>query len=166
MCYFQDKNDNFWIETAVVNGASTVNTSKFSNFMQFLETVVLKENLHVKTVMTWTIRGYLEGLLKFTITTVKERNLFMIRHLILPTMKWFSIGLEKNGQRTAGMEVIYINILIFTSVCPYVGHWSVTLHRFLILLAPGASSEICSSMSVPAKPGFLVFNKIFYLGSN
>ena len=82
--------------------------------MQFLETVVLKENLHVKTVMTWTIPGYLEGLLKFTITTVKERNLFMIRHLILQTMKWFSIGLEKNGQRTAGMEVIYINILIFT----------------------------------------------------
>ena len=71
----------------MVNGASTVNTSKFSNFMQFLETVVLKENLHVKTVMTWTIRGYLEGLLKFTITTVKERNLFMIQHLILQTMK-------------------------------------------------------------------------------
>ena len=52
-----------------------------------METAVLKENLHVKTVMTWTTPGYLEGLLKFTITTVKERNLFMIRHLILQIMK-------------------------------------------------------------------------------
>ena len=135
-----------------------VSTSKFSNFMQFLETVVLKENLHVKTVMTWTIPGYLEGLLKFTITTVKERNLFMIQHLILQTMKWFSIGPEKNGQRTAGMEVIYINISTFTSICPCVGYPSVTLHCFV---ASGASSEICCSKNVRAKLGFLVFNNTF-----